>query len=84
MYDNTPPRWADIGCLNRFAFVCLLFITIPWLLYIVLTPPNPAFHGLDLVWRQLVNYVIVIAWVSIFAVHGLVWLVERIQQASNR
>ncbi len=79
MYDNTPPRWANLGCLNRFALLCLLLITVPWVLYVVLTPLDPANHGLDLVWRRLVDYGLVIAWVSIFALHGLVWLVERLQ-----
>jgi hypothetical protein len=79
MYDNTPPRWANLACFNRFVFLCLLLITVPWVLYVVLTPLDSAVNGLDLLWRRLVDYSLVIAWVSVFALHGLVWLVERLQ-----
>jgi hypothetical protein len=78
MYDNTPPRWANLGCLNRFAMLFLLLITVAWVLYVVLTPPDPANYGLDLVWRRLVEVGLAIAWVSIFAMQGLAWLVDRL------
>jgi hypothetical protein len=79
MFDNKPPLWTDLACLNRIVLLCLLLVTLPWVLYLVLVPLDPAAHGFDVIWRQFGSWGLGIAWVSIFVLHGLLWLFRRRQ-----
>jgi hypothetical protein len=78
MYDNTPPPLGGPACLSRFAFLSLGLITLAWIVYSSLTPPDPSLGAFGPLFYRLTHIGLGLAWIIGLAGSGLLWVIAQL------
>jgi hypothetical protein len=79
MYENTPSPLNSATCLNRAIFLTLGVITLFWIVYLVVMPPDPSLGAFGPVLYRLVSLGIAAAWIFSLAASGLMWIVAQLR-----